>query len=225
MADVFAALLEAEAPLRSDSLHVHRYVLVGDGGHANEVSDLLHLLGGTVVGRVVDHEYLKDAVSPETRPLADLPRIDCDAVVLAMGDTAARQRIFNMLAGTYHLPSVVHPSASVSPSAALGSGVVVMQNVVVAAQAVIGDAALLNVACYVAHDCRVGSAAHVGPGVQLGGRSSIGEMVLCGASATVLPDVSVGIRSVCGAGAVVTRDVPPNCVVSGVPAVPMQRGL
>ena len=46
----------------------------------------------------------------------------------------------------------------------------------------------------------------------------IGRRVWIGASATVLPGVTIGDGAVVAAGAVVTRDVPENTVVGGVPA-------
>jgi maltose O-acetyltransferase len=46
----------------------------------------------------------------------------------------------------------------------------------------------------------------------------IGNGVWIGSRATVLPGVSIGDGAVVGAGAVVTRDVPPNTLVAGVPA-------
>lgn len=42
--------------------------------------------------------------------------------------------------------------------------------------------------------------------------------VWVGADATILGGVTLGERSIIGAGAVVTKDVPPNTVVGGVPA-------
>ena len=39
-----------------------------------------------------------------------------------------------------------------------------------------------------------------------------------GSSATLLCGITVGENAIVGAGSVVTRDVPPNCTVAGVPA-------
>jgi len=47
--------------------------------------------------------------------------------------------------------------------------------------------------------------------------TEIGNDVRIGSNATILP-VIIGNNSIIGAGAVVTKDVPPNCVVVGNPA-------
>jgi acetyltransferase-like isoleucine patch superfamily enzyme len=44
-----------------------------------------------------------------------------------------------------------------------------------------------------------------------------------GAGATILPGVTVGENAVVAAGAVVSRDVPPNTVVAGIPAKVVKR--
>ena len=46
----------------------------------------------------------------------------------------------------------------------------------------------------------------------------IGNNVWIGAHATILAGVTVGDNAVVAAGAVVTKDVPANAVVGGVPA-------
>lgn len=46
----------------------------------------------------------------------------------------------------------------------------------------------------------------------------IGDDVWIGTNAVVLPGVTIGSHVVVAAGAVVTKDVPDNCVVGGVPA-------
>lgn len=46
----------------------------------------------------------------------------------------------------------------------------------------------------------------------------IGDDVWIGANAVILPGVTIGRHVVIAAGAVVTKDVPDNCVVGGIPA-------
>jgi acetyltransferase-like isoleucine patch superfamily enzyme len=53
--------------------------------------------------------------------------------------------------------------------------------------------------------------------------TTLGDCVFIGANATVLMGVTIGDHAVVGAGAVVTRDVPPYTVVTGVPARAVAR--
>jgi len=46
----------------------------------------------------------------------------------------------------------------------------------------------------------------------------IGDHVWIGAKVTIVKGVSIGEGAVVAAGAVVTKDVPPHCIVAGVPA-------
>ncbi|QYK65490.1 MULTISPECIES: sugar O-acetyltransferase [Paenibacillus] len=46
----------------------------------------------------------------------------------------------------------------------------------------------------------------------------IGDDVWIGANCVILPGVTIGSNVIVGAGAVVTKDIPDNCVVGGVPA-------
>lgn len=47
---------------------------------------------------------------------------------------------------------------------------------------------------------------------------TIGHNVWIGANSVILPGVTLGDGAVVGAGSVVTKDVPPNTIVGGVPA-------
>ena len=51
----------------------------------------------------------------------------------------------------------------------------------------------------------------------------IEDRVWIGANATVVPGVTIGENSIVAAGAVVTKDVPPNTIVGGVPAKVLKR--
>lgn len=51
-----------------------------------------------------------------------------------------------------------------------------------------------------------------------GGGIEIGDNVMIGSGTKILPDVRIGSNVVIGAGSIVTKDIPDNCVVGGVPA-------
>ncbi len=51
------------------------------------------------------------------------------------------------------------------------------------------------------------------------GKIKIGNNCMIGINTIVLPGVEIGANSIIGAGSIVTRDVPPNSVVGGNPAV------
>jgi acetyltransferase-like isoleucine patch superfamily enzyme len=49
-------------------------------------------------------------------------------------------------------------------------------------------------------------------------RTTVGDNVSIGTGAVIMCGINIGCNSVIGAGAVVTKDVPENCTVVGIPA-------
>lgn len=73
-------------------------------------------------------------------------------------------------------------------------------------------------------DVVIGNRVIIGQGVTIGGNlgrkgvPTIGDNVTIGAGARIFGPITVGAGSFIGANSVVTRDVPENSVVSGIPA-------
>ena len=121
----------------------------------------------------------------------------------------------------------------VMSGARIGVACVLGQNVFVAGDAVVGDGCRLqnNVSIY--DGVVLEDEVFVGPSAVFTNVKSpraavnrkhafvatrVGRGATIGANATLVCGVTVGTYAIVGAGAVVTRDVPPHAVVTGVPA-------
>ena len=71
---------------------------------------------------------------------------------------------------------------------------------------------------FVTHDGGVWVFREEAPDFDVFGAITVGNNVFIGYSAIIMPSVKIGHNVVIGAGAVVTKDVPDNVVVAGVPA-------
>jgi UDP-perosamine 4-acetyltransferase len=204
-----------------------RIVVLGAGGHAKVVLELLWAMGTfEVVGLLAAHpadKVMSVPVLGGDELLPELLQKGVTAAAVAIGSNAARQRAGeNLLAMGYMLPALVHPSAFVSPSATVGCGAVVMARAIVGTLAAIGELAIINTGAVVEHDARIGTAAHIAPRTALAGGVSVGDRALVGIGSAVCPDLSIGDDAVVGAGSAVVADVAAGTTVGGTPARPLQ---
>jgi len=204
-----------------------RVVILGAGGHAQVVADLLLAMRAAgddlrPVGYLDDDPDRLGAELvglPVLGALADLPSVPHDALVVAIGDNRTRCRVFDALAARGERFAVArHPRAVLAAGVRVEPGAVICAGVVVNTGAVIGANAILNTGCTVDHHGRIGPHAHVAPGVHLAGAVTVGEGAFLGIGACAIPGRAIGDWAVVGAGAAVVCDVPPGATVVGVPA-------
>ena len=211
----------------SDLIRASSILIVGAGGHARVVADIL-LRAREASGSGEPLGYLDDEPNlagqrmlglPVLGAISEISEVDPDAALVAIGDNHRRAEIFNHLLELGQvIAAAIHPGAIVAPDVALGRGVMICAGAVVNTGAIVGDDVILNTGCTVDHHCRIGAHSHVAPGVHLGGNVSVGEGVLVGIGASVIPHRSLGDWAIVGAGAVVTRNFPAHVTVVGVPA-------
>lgn len=101
----------------------------------------------------------------------------------------------------------------------IGEGCNIMTGTIITNDVSIGKGCLINLNCTIGHDTVIGDFVELSPGVNISGNCHIGQFSNIGTNAIVLPKISIGSNVVVAAGAVVTKDVPDNCMVAGVPAV------
>lgn len=140
--------------------------------------------------------------------------------LLMAGNVALRRDIAERLkkAGI-HFPTIVSPGSWVSPYTELGEGTVIAYPCsLLTTNSVIGKFVFVGYSTGIGHDVEVGDYTTVYSHVDISGGTKIGSRCVIGSGATINPEIRIGNDVVVGAGSVVTRNVPSNVTVAGVPA-------
>lgn len=123
--------------------------------------------------------------------------------------------------------------AHVLAGAKIGSGCNICDHVFIENDVVLGDDVTVKCGVQLWDGLRIGNKVFIGPNATFTNdrfprskqypesflNTVLEDGVSIGANATILPGLRIGAGAMVGAGAVVTRDVPPNAVVVGNPAV------
>lgn len=194
-------------------------IIIGAGGHAQVVADIVECSGDHVFG------FLDDSQEKAVLGVID----DCinykdKLFVIGIGNNEIRKRIFEKYSFLNYY-TAIHPTAVVSLKAKIGAGTVVMPNVVINANTTIGEHCIINTSAVVEHDNYIEDFVHVSPNATLCGAVSIGERTHIGAGATVINNVTICDDCTIGAGAVVVKNVETSGVYVGVPVRCCNEGV
>ncbi len=202
-------------------------IVVGGGGHAKVLIDMLQLEGKTILGIVE-----KQLFAPGHR-MGQVPVVGDDETVLryrsaeillvnGIGSTALPGRRAEIYARFtelgYRFAAVRHPAAVIAADVQFGEGAQVMAGAVLQPGCCIGTNVIINTRASIDHDCHIQDHTHIAPGVTLSGEVQVGAGSHIGTGAVVIQGIKIGKNVVVGAGAVVVRDVPDGLTVMGVPA-------
>jgi sugar O-acyltransferase (sialic acid O-acetyltransferase NeuD family) len=140
---------------------------------------------------------------------------------IGIGDPVLRRKMyyqFSKLGGVFS--STISPKVDIGQfDVEIGAGSNLLAGVILSNGVKIGQGSLLYYNAIVTHDVVLGDFVQISPGATLLGRCSVGSYSFIGSNAVILPDVVIGENVVVGAGAVVTKNIPDNTLVYGVPAV------
>ncbi|MDQ2993337.1 MAG: acetyltransferase [Pseudomonadota bacterium] len=202
-------------------------IVIGAGGHAKVLIDILHRNGVEIVGctdtnygltgiRVMGEKILGDDEVILNYPPREVHLVNA---LGSIGKTNRRQRIFEKYEKLgYVFETLVHETAILSEEVGLAQGAQIMAGVILQSGVHVMKNALINTGASIDHDCHISAHAHIAPRAVLNGAVSIGLSAFVGAGAVIIQGVTIGHDAVIGAGAVVLKDVPPEHKMVGVPA-------
>lgn len=202
-------------------------ILLGAGGHAKVVLDLLHALDHRILG-ICDPELANNGVG-QWRGLPVLGNDEMieehrpDSIALANGigslpNSHLRHRLHQRFKQKgYRFITLVHPSAILGSGVELGEGVQVMAGTIIQADTQLGNDVIINTGARIDHESVIGDHTHVAPGAVLSGNVTVADGGHIGPGAVVIQGVKLGQGAVVGAGTTVLSDLPAYFQLTGQP--------
>ncbi len=203
-------------------------ILLGGGGHARVLIDLIHVGKEYQISGILDPDL---QVGQKVKGIsvlgtdAELPNLldqGITNIVIAVGSVRSnllRKKLFEQSEALgFKIPVLVHPRSIVSADVQLSDGVQVMAGAIIQTDTTVGEGAVINTGVQVDHECHIGNQSFLSPGVVLSGGVVVGDNAFLGAGAVVIQGVKIGEGAVIAAGAVVVQDVKSGALVKGVPA-------
>ncbi len=193
--------------------------LLGCGGHARSVADILLSLAPRVELRFYDAQAKpgERVLGYPVLPLHSLPTALEGPWFPALGDGWARRRWMEDHPQADWL-TLVAPSAHIGAAATLGKGVFIASGAHVGPEAALGTGSILNTGAILEHESTLGDFSHAAPHSTICGRSRLGRHAFLGAGAVIIDKVAVADGVVIGAGATVVQALHEPGVYGGTPA-------
>lgn len=182
---------------------------------------------GTVVGMFDDFESA--GTIKHKRPIlgktCDVPALfkegTFDTVAIGIGykHRRFRKEVFEFLKNNrVPVATFVHPNSYVEKSAVIKEGCIVLVDCTVLMNAQLHENVFVAPRCFISHDVKVHAHTYCAPAVNLAGNTVVGECCFLGINTTSINDITIGTNVQTAAGSVLTKDVPSNVMVAGVPA-------
>jgi sugar O-acyltransferase (sialic acid O-acetyltransferase NeuD family) len=151
-------------------------------------------------------------------------------IVTAVGAPKTRLKLVEkaVLAG-FEFETIIHPRVERSEWVEIGLGTVICAGNILTVNITLGQHVQINLDCTIGHDVKMDDYTTLAPGVHVSGWVHFGKRVYVGTGAVIIngskdKPIIIGDDAIVGAGGCVTKSVPANTTVVGVPAKPLVRG-
>jgi UDP-perosamine 4-acetyltransferase len=205
-----------------------RVVLVGSGGHAKVVLDILEAMENwDIVGVTIEKPdsaitFCGYPILGDDRVLSDLLDEGVTTAAIGVGgftNNLLRKNIFNNLISLgFKVATLIHPSVMIARDVLIGEGSVFFGGVVINPGVRVGRNVVVATGSTVDHETQIEDDVLISAGVTVGAMVKIEKGALLAIGSTVVSGRNIGKNSLVAAGAVVVEDVAQETIVVGVPA-------
>ena len=116
----------------------------------------------------------------------------------------------------YKFTNIIHPSVNLK-HVEIGVGNLIYENALIHPFVKIGNYCVISSNSGIAHETSLGDHVFVGPSSYICGKVKIENEVYIGVGAKILPKLSVGEKTLIGACSLVSKNVPANKKIIGIP--------
>jgi UDP-perosamine 4-acetyltransferase len=206
---------------------MHDLIIVGNGGHAKVVIDILEERGEyNILGIITKNKSDEIGIGcyeilGDDNLLKELFNKGVKVAVMGIGgytDNSLRKRIYeNLKKIGFQVISAIHPTASISRTVLMGEGNVVFSGVVINPYVRLGNNIIVATGSTIDHDTVIKDHSFISAGVTVGAETKIEEEVLLALGSKVISGVTICKGAMIGAGCVITGNICEPGTYVGVP--------
>tara|TARA_B100000900_G_scaffold341981_1_gene305226 strand:+ start:10910 stop:11488 length:579 start_codon:yes stop_codon:yes gene_type:complete len=186
-------------------------IVVGNGGHAISIIDILFELNYRILGTIkpIDGENNTICGIDTIGTDLDLPKLrkKIDFAFNGIGqikDHLPRKNVYEkLLTLDFKIPPLISPSANISKHVNIGLGTSVHAQSFINAQTFIGDNCIINSGSIIEHGCIIEKNTHISTGVILNGNVKIGKNCFIGSGSILYQDSEVLDNVIIPAGSII----------------------
>ena len=199
-------------------------IIIGAGGHARVIADIIKKSGDEIVGFLDDNADIQGKtifdgkiVLGDTSEESVKKYSDC-YFIIGIGSNRVR-KIISEKYSNLKWYTAIHPNAIIGSNVEIGEGTVLMAGTVINIGTKIGKHCIVNTCSSLDHDNLIEDFVHISPGAHLAGTVKVMKCTWICTGVTVINNITIEKNNIIGAGSVVIKDITTeNGTYVGVPA-------
>lgn len=201
--------------------------IIGAGGHAKVIANVIYKSGDIVKGFLDDNVAIGTVIIKEKKlkvvgTIADVERLKSKypkaEFIIGIGDNHIRKRICEELGENISYYTAIDPSSQIGLDVEVGKGTVILSNACINTSTKIGKHCIINTGAIIEHDNILEDYAHISPNATLSGTVKVGKMTHIGTGTVVKNNISICNNCIVGIGAAVVKNIEEPGIYIGVPS-------